>query len=551
MTVSEVPSPPSLSVETRPERLGAALSVLAALLWPVQAALIAAVLAGLVTGSAPLTPLMAGLGAFALAALRAGIDAAAQRRLADHAEAALAEWRGALIAVEAEAAAPSAAGDAGALAALSAEKLEALRPYLLRYRPARLRSMVLPLVILALALWYSWAVALVLFIAGPLIPVFMALVGWAAKEASARQMLEVGTLSDLLVDRLAALAELRLIGAAPAVIDQFHDASESLRSRTMAVLRIAFLSSTVLELFAALGVAMVAVWVGFSLLGVLGWGSWGTPLTPFAGIFLLLLTPDYFQPLRDLAAAWHDRAAAEAVLDELGAWRDETRPVQIGAGTAPEALGPTGTIRLSGLAVQRGGRLICFPDLEIAPGARIGLAGPSGAGKTTLLRVLAGLERPAAGDVFIGETPLTDAVAADWRARLGWMPQAPHFLERSLRHNIGFGAPLRPEALEQAQVAEVIAALPQGLNTVLGERGAGLSGGEARRATLARALNGAPDVLLADEPTADLDAATAGVIIDGLLNGAGRGATLIVASHDPALLARMDQVITLESEAET
>merc|ERR1711969_322647 len=128
--------------------------------------------------------------------------------------------------------------------------------------------------------------------AGPLIPVFMALVGWAAKEASARQMVEIGDLSDLLVDRLSALADLRLVGAGGPVVSGFAASSEGLRARTMAVLRIAFLSSTVLELFAALGVAMVAVWTGFHLLGVIGWGTWGGALSPAAGIWLLLLAPE-------------------------------------------------------------------------------------------------------------------------------------------------------------------------------------------------------------------------------------------------------------------
>jgi len=536
---------PASELEIRSDRMGAALSLASSLIWPFQAGLIAAVLAGLLPGGAPLPPVLAASGYFLIAALRAGIEAAAQRHLSDRAEAELTRWRRAIIAVEARAAAHSSAGDAGALAALAAEKLEAIRPYLLRYRPAKLRTAVMPPVILAIALWHSWAVALVLLLAGPLIPVFMALVGWAAKEASARQMVEIGAFSDLLVDRLAALSDLRLIGADQVVIDSFHQASETLRSRTMAVLRVAFLSSTVLELFAALAVAMVAVWVGFSLLGELGWGSWGVPITPFAGIFLLLLTPDFFQPLRDLAAAWHDKAAAEAVTDELEDWRAEERAQIMGQGVAGMPLRASGPIRLRGVSVRRSGQLLRYPDFDIAPGERIAISGPSGAGKTTLLRLLAGLERPDQGQILIGDTPLSDAVVKAWRDRLGWMPQTPHFLSRSLRYNLGFGAALRPEALEKAHFDQVARALPRGLDTVLGERGAGLSGGEARRATLARALNGAPEVLLADEPTADLDPHTAGIITRALLEIADEGTTVIVASHDPALIAMMDRSIDL------
>ncbi|WP_300533216.1 ABC transporter ATP-binding protein/permease [uncultured Mameliella sp.] len=532
----------------RSSRIGAALSLGAALVWPVQAVLIARVLADLLTGSTGLSPFWAALGFLALAGLRGLLDMTAQRMLSAAASAQIHALRTEILTVETAAAAPSHSGGAGAIAALLTEKLEALRPYALRYRPAHLRSTVLPLLILGIAAWHSWAVALVLLMAGPLIPVFMALVGWAAKEASARQMGEIGALSDLLADRLAALSDLRLIGAGGAVVNGFAGASEELRNRTMAVLRIAFLSSTVLELFSALGVAMIAVWVGFSLLGELSWGTWGAPLTPFAGIYLLLLAPEFFQPLRDLAAAWHDKAGADAVKDELDHWREETRPQRLGRGVYDDGPRFDG-LRWQGLTLTREGRALSWPDTAIAPGDSVAITGASGVGKTTLLRLLAGLEAPDSGTIHLGQTPLTDDTADAWRARIGWMPQAPHFLNRSLRHNIAFGAPLDPKTLDRARLGAVLAALPKGTLTPLGERGAGLSGGEARRVMLARALHGAPVVLLADEPTADLDAQTAGDVIEGLMGFVARGGTLIVATHDPRLSSRMARNLVLENGA--
>ncbi len=532
---------PSLTPDA--ETLGAWLTVLGQLVWLAAAAVLARAFGTLLTEPQTLSATATVLPFLGLWLARAGLDLIAQRLLSRAADARIADLRAEIIAVETRAASASAKGGAGALAAMAAEKLDALRPALLRYRPTRLRVTVVPLVILGIAAWHSWAVALVLLMAGPLIPVFMALVGWAAKDASARQMTEIGQMSDLLVDRLAALSDLKLIGAGPAVVDEFARSSEDLRQRTMAVLRIAFLSSTVLELFSALGVAMVAIWVGFSLLGALDWGGWGTPLSLSTGLYLLLLAPEFFQPLRDLAAAWHDRAASDAVLAELDDWRDEDRLQRLGTPHVGTRYAHQPVLETRALC-HRG---IHYPDIRIEPGARIALVAPSGGGKSTLLRLLAGLERPDAGEILLDGRPLDDDIADDWRAGLGWMPQAPHFGGGSLRHNVGFGAPVAAETYARTQLAQVLAGLARGDQTRLGERGAGLSGGEARRVTLARALHGRPDLLLADEPTADLDARTAGMVTDGLMQFADAGGTLIIATHDPDLAARMSRRIGLET----
>lgn len=537
-------------------RLGIAgwVSILSALVWPVQAATVGLVLGDLVAPgvSMPLSP-MAGAAVFLLlSALRIGLDWIAQRLTADAAGVVQVDARTTLLARAIRQAPGDAALQPSALASLIAEKLAALGPWATRYRPAFLRARVVPIALLFLALTQSWAAAVILMIAGPLIPLFMALVGMAAQEASERQMIEIGALNRLLIDRIGAITDLRLLGAEARSRDDLAAQSGDLRTRTMAVLRVAFLSSTVLELFAAIGVALVAVYVGLSLIGWMNFGTYGTPMTPAQGIFLLMIAPEYFQPMRDLAAAWHDRAAALAVAGELDeaerGMEQANRLPGTGALATPPASGP---LLWQGLRIRPGHAAVAIsvPDATILPGEAVAITGPSGAGKTTLLASLAGLI-PAQGLIMLGNLRLDDETADSWRAGLAWIPQSPRFADASLRDLITSGRDgdldtALDTALSAAAAHEIVATLPEGLHTRLGDLGGGVSGGEARRLLIARAHFAHRAVVLADEPTADLDPKTAGKIIAGLLSLRRTGATLIVSSHDPALIGAMDRQISL------
>ncbi len=519
------------------------LSLLAGLLWPVQAAALAWAVAGWIEGEPAVE--RAGLAAVVFvvcAALKAFWEHRAGASLFAAADETIARERAALI--EREARAPGDAGSA-AIASLIVQKLPLLQPWITRYHVAMLRASVLPLVLLVLAFSQSWVVGLTLLVAGPLIPVFMALVGMAAEEASRRQMDEIGTINDMLMDRLSAMLDIRLLGATERVAGDFENKAETLRERTMAVLRIAFLSSTVLELFSALGVAMVAVFVGFTLLGEIGFGSWGGGLTAGQGIFLLLIAPEFFQPLRDLAGAWHDRAAGFAVVAELDELDGAERVEFLGRGLAAEPLAERMRVEVTGAVAALPGRDVGIPDFALHAGQSVALTGPSGAGKTTALAALAGLVPLSAGRIEVCGTVLDDRSADAWRARTAWVPQQPHFPDENLSawlDTSGVGADPWP-ALEMAEAAGIVRRLPDGLKTRLGESGGGVSGGEARRLLLARAILTGADLVIADEPTADLDAKTGGRIISTLKKLQDDGRAVIVATHDPALAAAMDRQV--------
>ncbi len=533
----------------RPITLAGALASASALLRIGQAWLAAALIGALVKAEATANGALIAVVLFvALGLLRHVGELTAGRLAFRAAQRLVAAKRAALVESE-SLASPFAVGEgsSASVATLIGTKLDLLIPWLTRYRLAAIKVAVVPLAILAAVFFQSWAGGLILLISGPLIPLFMALIGYAAREASERHMAETGTLNVMLLEWLNAGADIRLLDAEGATVAHFDRAADSLRARSMAVLRIAFLSSTVLELFSALGIALAAVYVGFSLLGTFAFGTYGAPLGVAGGIFILLLVPDFFQPLRELAAAWHDRAAALAVAGEIAVLEDRAPPRILGRGGKADALADAPTIAVRDLAVGT----MRFPDFVVAAGEKLAITGESGAGKTTLLALIAGLARPSDGTIMVSGVLLDDATADGWRRRIGYVGQHPHMLNASLRVNIALADsradPHRlQQALEAAAAGDILAGLPRGVETRLGENGAGVSGGEARRLTIARAIYAGAQIILADEPTADLDHATADKVTDALIAAAENGASLIVATHDPRLAARMDREIRLE-----
>lgn len=538
----------------RPDR-GTAWSVVASLLWLPQAALLATAVQWMATGRAAEVGGLA-LGLLVLGAAKAWCEGHGMRLSFEAARAQLDTLRAQVV----QALASSSPLDtrrvpSGQAASAVAEQAEAIVPWLSRYQTAMWRTRVLPLVIAAVVAWQSWVAALILVVAAPLIPLFMAIVGWRAQAASQEQMVQLGQMNGFLLDRLRGLTTLRALGAVDATARRLRAHAESLRQRTLRVLRIAFLSSAVLELFSALGVAMVAVYVGFHLLGYLEFGTWHGRLNLGQALFVLLLAPSFFEPLRELAAVWHDRAAGEAAVQTLQDMARAAQPLPGAlAAHAPQPLGArqaAARVTLHNVHIQAPGAAASTAPvyLDIQPGEHVALWGASGSGKSVLLAQIAGLLPTHQGQVRVDGVPMEDCNAAALRQRMAWMGQHPHVFAGSAARNIRLDRPDVAEAdvapaMQAAGLGAVLQARP---SSSLGEGGQGLSGGEAVRLALARLAVAAPQagVLLVDEPTAHLDPMTAAQVMQALLQLA-QGRTLIVATHDPLLAARMDRVVPVQ-----
>lgn len=414
----------------------------------------------------------------------------------------------------------------GATATLGIDHIAAEQARAARFDPVRKSATLAPVLVVLVVALQSRVAALILFFT--LIPfvIGMILAGGAARQAADRQMAAITALSALYVDRIRHLPIIRHFGAEERIARQAGGAAQDVAERTIAVLRAAFLSSAVLEFFAALSVALVAVYCGFSLLGLL-------PFTPpehldyRAAFFVLVMAPEFYLPMRRLAAAYHEKQLGEAAEKALA--------------EVPEpALRPAASAHLAlrGVVVAWPGHRIGPISFDLGARGLVCVTGPTGSGKTSLLAAIAGQVAPSEGTL---ETLPAEAIA--------WAGQVPLLLPTTLEDNLRLGrldasAADVAEAVQAVGLDALMARRAEGLGTAIDHHCAWLSGGERRRLGLARALIADRPLLLVDEPTADLDAASAERIVALLVAEAQRRA-VIVATHDERLAAVADQVIAL------
>tara|TARA_B100000700_G_C15057438_1_gene863698 strand:- start:4945 stop:6579 length:1635 start_codon:yes stop_codon:yes gene_type:complete len=413
------------------------------------------------------------------------------------------------------------------------DTVEQLRGYFERYFVQRYLTVLSPLMILLVCFWLNPVVGVLLLVAGPIIPLFMALVGMGAERISQKHVQSNVALSRVFTNMLKNATSIKLFGGLTFATHTIAAAGETYRRANMKTLRLAFLSSAVLEFFASVAIAAVALYVGFGLLGYINWLG-ADELTLFSGLLVLMLAPEYFAPLRQFAQTYHDRAAAMGAAtllnaDEPAEWQAQTALAKPGTSFATRDI----------CALISADEGIHYPDLTIPEGALTVISGPSGAGKSTLLRVLLGLQRYQ-GTVLHGQATVQPTA---------YFAQQPFLLPASIRSNVLLYCEEQSRdiqaVLQRVGLDKAIAAAPNGLDTMLGERGAGLSGGEQRRLALARCLLSSYPVVILDEPTENLDSDSADVIRRELHNLCESGRTVIVATHDEDLIARADHHIKL------
>ncbi|WGL99260.1 cysteine/glutathione ABC transporter permease/ATP-binding protein CydD [Arsenophonus sp. aPb] len=437
---------------------------------------------------------------------------------------------------------------AGSWATIILEQIEDIQDYYARYLPQIYLAAMIPIIILIAIFPINWAAGIILFITAPLIPLFMILVGMGAADVNRRNFVALARLSGRFLDRLRGLDTLRLFFRASKEVKDIEQATEEFRQRTMEVLRMAFLSSAVLEFFASISIAIVAVYFGFSYLGELHFGNYGIPVTLFAGFLALILAPEFFQPLRDLGTYYHAKAqavgAAESLFTLLASIEQPSIQPQNNQLIAP---GQPFTITAQQLEIfsHDNVRLAGPLNFTLSPNQRIAVVGQSGAGKSSLLNVLLGF-LPYRGSLMVNGIELRDLDMTDWRKQLSWVGQNPHLPAQTIIDNICLystkaSAAAINTAMENAYVTEFTNYLPAGVNTQIGENATRLSVGQAQRIAVARALLNPCHLLLLDEPAASLDMQSEQRVMTALNTASTKQTTLLV-THLLEEAATYDQI---------
>ncbi|KQX62747.1 thiol reductant ABC exporter subunit CydD [Angustibacter sp. Root456] len=431
---------------------------------------------------------------------------------------------------------------------LVTDGLEALRPYLSRYLPQLVMTALVTPALLLAVLTQDLISAATIAVTIPLVPAFMALVGWMTQATAARRLVTMQRLGSQVLDLLAGLPTLVALGRERGPAARVRELGEAHRQATTATLRTAFLSALVLELLTTLSVALVAVGVGLRLLS--------GHLDLRTALVVLILAPEVYLPLRQVGAQFHASTDGLAAADAAFAVLDRAVP-GTGSQSAPDL--SHATIEVHGVRVDHPGRRHPAPhdgSLTLRPGTVTALVGSSGCGKSTLAEVVLGLRSPDAGAVTVvsadgTRTALADVERRSWLAQCAWLGQQPLVVPGTLRENVALFGRLDDAQLaaaaDRAGLAEVVARLPDGWQTRLGAGGVGLSAGQRQRLALARVLASPAQLVVLDEPSAHLDADTERYVQDAVAELRAEGRTVLVVAHRPALVAEADQVVDLSA----
>ena len=435
----------------------------------------------------------------------------------------------------------------GELAASATQGVDALDGYFARYLPTLVLSALTPVILLACIVVRDWFSAVILALTVAVIPLFMILLGLEATRNADRQWARLSGLAATFYDLLQGLPTLRAFGRTDDGRHTLARANRELHDETMSTLKVAFLSSLALETMASVGTALVALFLGLRLLhGSLPLGT---------ALAILVLAPEVYLPLRRAGAEFHSsaegRAAAARILDVLDAADAVVVPTDA-ADVRPLPDPARHPLRLADITVRHTGRsqaVLDEVDLELRPGEHLAVVGESGSGKSTLLNVLMGFVVPESGGVLVGDRLLTPGHLRDWRRQVAWVPQRPALVRGTLEDNLRLGNPDASagdvrRALERSGLDGLVARLPGGLATPVGEGGLTLSAGERQRIAIGRAVLRDVPVVLLDEPTAHLDAAREEELRHVLAPWL-EGRSVVMAAHRGGLLGRVDRTVTL------
>lgn len=433
------------------------------------------------------------------------------------------------------------------------EQVEATTDFFAHYLPQMSLVVLIPLAIIAFVFPFNWVAGSVLLITAPLIPLFMILVGWGAQSINQKHFTALARLGNQFLDLLQGMATLKLFNAIDNKITELADSTDDFRIKTMEVLRIAFLSSAILEFFASISIALLATYLGLSFLGHLNIGYYHHPASLKVALFVLLLAPEFYLPLRQLGQYYHARhsamAAATSLMEIIGETSQDSQlqPQNVPIDSKEKLINLT---NISFQYPDNPNPIIKDFNLTISPGEKIAFMGESGVGKTTLLNLLLGFISPSTGVISIGKQNLQTIEHKDWLQQISWLGQNPKLLFGTVASNLRLAKPNATDdellnACHIAAIKDVILAHPLGLNMPIGEKNMGLSGGQAQRLALARAYLKNTTILILDEPTANLDEDNADLLYDSLQK-VMIDKTVIMSTHRQETAALADRIIMLE-----